>query len=217
VRSSSGTHHRLGTPAPSVAVVDAVRSLELLELSFGGEPAPRPAWPRSSRPRAVNAHLGRYPSHVKVLGVTCSTGTALLSVVEDGEVVDATVQRVQVASLLEASAELESMLDEIGRALAQTKPDLVVLLLPEQSPRHKRTYQEIAPRAALETLVRLASVRAGIPIDVLPRATVRARLSLPRTGELSSHVSEKISAPVGKYWSAGRDVAALAALAGEAA
>jgi hypothetical protein len=152
---------------------------------------------------------------MKVLGVTCSTGTALFSLVEDGAVVDAPVQRVEVASLLEASAELESTLDEIGRALAQTKPDLVVLLLPEQSPRHKRTYNEIAPRVALETLVRLAAVRSATPIDLLPRATVRARLSIPRTGDLASHVSEKIAAPVGKYWSAGRDVASLAALAGD--
>ena len=147
-------------------------------------------------------------------GVTCSTGTALLSVVEDGKVVDEPVQRVDVASLLEASAELESTLDELGRAFAQIKPDLVVLLLPEQ---YKGTYHEIAPRAALETLVRLASVRAGIPIDVLPRATVRARLALPKKGKLALHVSERFAVPVGKYWSAGRDVAALAALAGEEA
>jgi hypothetical protein len=153
---------------------------------------------------------------VKVLGVTCSTGKAFLSVVEGGSVVDAPVQRVEVASLLESSAELDSTLEEIGRAFARLKPDHVVLLLPEQSPRHKRTYQEVAPRVALETLVRLAAVRAGIPIDVMPRATVRSRLGLPRKGELSSHVSAKLSKPVGKYWSAGRDVAALAALAGEA-
>lgn len=65
--------------------------------------------------------------------------------------------------------------------------------------------------------MRLASVRAGIPIDVLSRQTVRTRLSLPKGGELAGYVPDRIAAPVGKYWSAGRDVAALAALAGEAA
>ena len=73
----------------------------------------------------------------------------------------------------------------------------------------------IAPRAALETLVRLAAVRAGIPIEVLPRPTVRARLGLPRSGDLGSHVEARIPEPVGRYWNAGRNVAGLAALAGE--
>jgi len=152
---------------------------------------------------------------MKVVGVTCSTKTALFSLVEDGRVVTAPVERVEVASLHEASEELEATLSELGRVYAQFKPDLVVLLMPEQS-RFKKTYQEIAPRIALETLVRLAAVRAEIPIEVLPRPTVRARLKLPRKGDLASHVSERISQPVGRHWTAGRDVAALAALAGEA-
>jgi hypothetical protein len=152
---------------------------------------------------------------VKVAGVTCSTKTALFSLVESGQVVDAPVERVEVGSLHEASEELEATLAEFGRTLAQMKPDLVVLLMPEQS-RFKRTYQEIAPRVTLETLVRLAAVRAEIPIEVLPRPTVRARLKLSRKGDLASHVSERIPNPVGKHWTAGRDVAALAALAGEA-
>jgi hypothetical protein len=84
---------------------------------------------------------------MKVVGVTCSTKTALFSVVEEGRVVVAPVERVDVASLHEASEELESTLAELGRALAQIKPELVVLLMPEQS-RFKRTYQEIAPRCA---------------------------------------------------------------------
>lgn len=154
-------------------------------------------------------------SRMKVVGVTCSTKTALFSLVEDGRVVTAPVERVEVASLHEASEELEATLSELGRVYAQFKPDLVVLLMPEQS-RFKKTYQEIAPRIALETLVRLAAVRAEIPIEVLPRPTVRARLKLPRKGDLASHVSERISQPVGRHWTAGRDVAALAALAGEA-
>jgi hypothetical protein len=152
---------------------------------------------------------------VKVVGVTCSTKSALFSLVENGEVVDTPVERVEVGSLHEASQELEATLAETGRTFAQLKPDLVVLLMPEQS-RFRRTYQEIAPRVTLETLVRLAAVRAEIPIEVLPRPTVRARLKISRKGDLASHVSERIPDPVGKHWTAGRDVAALAALAGEA-
>ena len=47
-------------------------------------------------------------------------------------------------------------------------------------------------------------------------ASERARLKISRKGDLASHVSERIPDPVGKHWTAGRDVAALAALAGEA-
>lgn len=136
--------------------------------------------------------------------------------VEDGEVVDASVQKVDVAALHEASAELEATLDELGRTLSELHPDHVVVLMPEQS-RFKKTYTEIAPRVALETLLRIAAVRAGISVDVMPRPTVRARLKLPRTGELASHVSAVFDKPTGKHWTAGRDVAALAARAGEVA
>lgn len=139
----------------------------------------------------------------------------MFSIVENEQVVTGPVERVEVSSQHEASEELEETLAELGRGLAQIKPDLVVLLMPEQS-RFKKTYHEIAPRVALETLVRLAAVRAEIPIEVLPRATVRARLKLPRNGDLASHVADRIPEPVGRHWTIGRDVAALAALAGEA-
>ena len=125
---------------------------------------------------------------------------------------EAPVARIEVASQYEASAELLSTLEEIKRALAQLRPDRMALLLPEQG-RHKRTYPELAPRVTLETLVRIAAVQQGVPIELLPRPTLRATLGLPRKGELSSHVDAAISGSVGLYWTAGRDVAGLAALA----
>lgn len=153
---------------------------------------------------------------MKVLGVTCSGTTALLSLVEDGQVVPSPVERVDVGALHEVSEELEATIEAVARAFGQVKPDLVVLLLPEHSPQFKKTYQEIAPRATLETLVRLAAVRSKIPIEVLARPTVRSLLGLPRSGDLASHVGDRIPESVGRYWNAGRNVAALAALAGEA-
>jgi hypothetical protein len=151
---------------------------------------------------------------MRVLGVTCSSTEILCAVTEDGVVLDDTVERIEVASLYEASEELEATLAEIGRALATVKPDLVTILLPEST--YKATHREIAPRVALETLVRLAAVRAAVPVETLSRPTVRSRLSLSTKGKLAAHVSERIPSPAGKHWSAGRNVAALAALAGEA-
>lgn len=150
---------------------------------------------------------------MRSVGVTCTPHLAYLTLVIDGVVAETPVERVEVAAQYESSQELMSTLDEIGRALGQLRPDVVVLLMPEQG-RHKRTYQEIAPRVALETLVRIAAVQGDIAIEVLARPTVRSRLGIPRAGDLASHVARVIAEPGGRYWSAGRDVAALAALAG---
>jgi hypothetical protein len=127
-------------------------------------------------------------SWVRALGVTCNPPTAYLTLAIDGTIMEAQVERVEVAAQYEASAELLSTLDEIKRAFGQLRPDIVALLMPEQG-RHKRTYQEIAPRVALETLVRIAAVQENINIEVLARPTLRARLGIPKAGELSSHVS----------------------------
>jgi hypothetical protein len=154
-----------------------------------------------------------YIGSVRSVGVTCTPHVAYLTLAVDGAIADAPVERVDVAAQYESSEELLSTLDEIKRALGQLRPDVVVLLMPEQS-RHKRTYQEIAPRVALETLVRIAAVQEQIAIEVLPRPTVRSRLGISRAGDLASHVGKTIAEPVGRYWTAGRDVAALAALAG---
>jgi hypothetical protein len=149
---------------------------------------------------------------MRALGVTCTPNTAYLSLAADGAIVNAPVQRVEVAAQYEASAELLSTLNEIKRALAQLQPDVVVLLKPEQGGR-KQGYAEVAPRVALETLVRIAAVQTDIGIEVLPRPTVRARLGLAKSGDLASHVGEVVAEATGHYWGAGRNVAALAALA----
>lgn len=79
--------------------------------------------------------------------------------------VTGSVERVEVAAFYEASAELEATLAELGRVLSALKPDMVTILLPETT--YKATHGEIAPRAALETLVRLAAVRADIEVEML--------------------------------------------------
>jgi hypothetical protein len=152
---------------------------------------------------------------VRSIGVTCTPHLAYIALAIDGEIADTPVERVEVAAQYESSEELLSTLEEIKRALGQLRPDVIVLLMPEHG-RHKRTYQEIAPRVALETLVRIAAVQEGVAIEVLARSTLRSRLGIPLAGDLASHVAGVITKPVGRYWSAGRDVAALAALAGQA-
>jgi hypothetical protein len=65
--------------------------------------------------------------------------------------------------------------------------------------------------------VRLAAARQRIDVEVLPRPTLRKRLQLPSAGKLATHVPLGIPRKVGKNWSEERQLAALAALAGEKA
>lgn len=152
---------------------------------------------------------------MRSVGVSCTPHLAYLTLAVDGAIAPTSVERIEVAAQYESSEELLSTLGEIRRAFGQLRPDLIVLLMPEQS-RHKRTYQEIAPRVALETLIRVAAVQEHTAIEIIARPTVRSRLGISRAGDLASHVDDVISEPVGHYWRAGRDVAALAALAGRA-
>jgi hypothetical protein len=149
---------------------------------------------------------------MRTVGISCTPHTACVAVAVDGEIIDGAVERIEVASLYEASQELLSTLDEVKRALGQLAPDAIALLMPEQGP-SRRTYHEIVPRVAFETLIRIAAVQMSIPIEVLARPTLRSRLEIDRSGDLASHVGEVIPAPVGRYWTAGRNLAALAALA----
>jgi hypothetical protein len=150
---------------------------------------------------------------VRSIGITCGPRAAYMTLAIDGAIASTPVERVDVAAQYEASQELISTLEEIKRAFGQLAPDVVILLMPEMS-RYKKTYLELAPRIALETLVRIAAVQEAIEVDVLSRPTVRARLGIPKAGDLGSHVGAVIPEPVGRYWTLGRDVAGLAALAG---
>lgn len=146
----------------------------------------------------------------RVLGVNCSSEQIYLAVAEDGAILAVQPERLTTAGLLEESERLVAMQDDVRRALGEIRPREVRIMRPEQ--KYEGSYGRIAPRATLETIVRLASVEAGVSLEMLYPASVRSRLGLPRTGPLKSHVP-RVCEPVGKYWNAGRNLAAVAALA----
>lgn len=150
-----------------------------------------------------------------MLGVNCTTHCAFLALAVDGELGDGQVEYIDAATLAESSEELLSVLDELRRVIKEVDADKVVLLKPEGGPTPKKAHAAFVPRIALETLVRLAAVQTQTEIEVLPRPTVRSRLNLPAKGKLTEHVPLRIPAKVGKNWSEERQLAALAALAGE--
>jgi hypothetical protein len=146
------------------------------------------------------------------LGIECKKQEVYLALAEDGELLDEEPQRLQVPAVHEETARLRAFLVDFGRVLTETKPDAVRILQPEQV--YEARYTELAPKAALETLVRLACVEANVPVEVLHRATARSRTGLGSKGKLNDLIAAQI-APVGRYWSAGRKYAAVAALAEE--
>jgi hypothetical protein len=150
---------------------------------------------------------------VRVLGLSYKSTDGYLAVVEGGVVVAGLTERIQSISGLEAGEGLVEYVDTVRRVLREVSPARVGLLLPET---WRGTYTQHLRRAELETMARLAAAMEEIPVDLLARATVRSRLGLPRSGSLENHV-DAAGEPVGAYWSAGRGIAALAALACEAA
>src|SRR5207248_1488602 len=100
--------------------------------------------------------------------------------------------------------------------LREQRIDRVAILLPQRTRRPTAGYFGVVDRIAMETIIRLAAVTLEIPVLMLERTTVRARLGLGKEGVLENYLDSVISLPVGKYWKAGRGVAAMAALAAEA-
>jgi hypothetical protein len=148
---------------------------------------------------------------MRVLGVWCKKEAVMLAVSEDGKLVDDPHQRLQAAALLEATERLRAVEDDVRRVLTEVEPDCVRVLMPEQT--YKGSYGQIAPRAALETVVRLGCAEAAVPVEMLHRTSARARLGMDRKGPMERQIPEVIERSVGKYWASGRQFAAVAALA----
>lgn len=152
---------------------------------------------------------------LRTLGVNCSSDSAYLALVEDGQVIDVgVVEKVDARMIADSGEQLVVVLGELRRIIAQIRPDAIVLLNPEQSPRAKRTHSAHVPRITLETLVRLAAHQAACPLEILPRPTLRSRLGIPIKGSLAAHAAEFLPSKSGKNWSEERQLAAVAAMAG---
>jgi len=147
----------------------------------------------------------------RTLGVWCQKHKLYTAVADDGTVASSSWDRVDEPAVLDTEARLPVFLDSIRRALAELKPDVVIILKPEQT--YEASYNVLAPKIALETLVRLAAAEAGIPVDVLHRSTARNRIGLPQKGNFEQHVDAQVER-CDPYWNAGRKLAVAAALAG---
>ncbi|MCA1833898.1 MAG: hypothetical protein LC750_14455 [Actinobacteria bacterium] len=151
---------------------------------------------------------------MRVLGVQCTAKFAFLSVVEDALVVERGPARLAPAQSTDEDRALWETLGTFGDALDEINPDRVCLLRPGTGENAKQTHGAWAPRVELETLLRMAAAKRDLPVEQIARATVLARLNLPKKGKFEELVRPAVPER-GSYWAAGRLAAAAAALAGE--
>jgi hypothetical protein len=144
------------------------------------------------------------------LGVACDNQSAYLTVADDGCVVDVRPERVTMGSAGDDGQRVTAFLMDVERALLQLGVGAIVIVPPEMT--YEARYERVSPRIQMETLVILAAARSGIPAAIVPRATLRSRLGLPRKGRFEDFVSQLVPNPVGRYWTSGRGLAALGAL-----
>lgn len=146
------------------------------------------------------------------LGVNCTSGYTNLAIAADGRLIDVKPERYELPSG-ESSARLNGFFEETGRILAELKPTKLIMLEAGNNPRAKPAMATIEARVTMETLVRLAAVRAGVDVEMLSRKACRSRLGIEPKGDLGDHADE-VTEPQGHHWNQGRSLAALAALAG---
>jgi hypothetical protein len=140
------------------------------------------------------------------LGIECKKQMIYLALAEDGQLVDEEPQRLDVPGVHEQTARLRAFQQDFGRVLAEASPDVVRIMQPETV--YAATYSELAPKAALETLIRVACLESDVPVEIVHRAGARSALG---GGNLDKLIAANIE-PVGKYWNVGRKYAAVAAL-----
>lgn len=150
----------------------------------------------------------------RVLGVDASPTGAFLALVVEGEV-QTTPEKLEWPAG-EATERLVPLLRSVQDMIAEHRIDAVCVLLPQRTRQPTHGYFGVADRVILETIIRLGSALAGRPAVLMERATVRARLGFPLAGTLEDYVERVLPQPAGRYWKAGRALAALAALGLEA-
>jgi len=149
---------------------------------------------------------------MKYLGTAVSGSNTYFSLVENGEVVADELGRLSLSpsfSRPEALTEFESAVRD---HLARIGPQWVGLFDANFQP---RSYAQAARRAELETIVELAAAHQGFEVERLTLPRIKSLLSLGRRGSVAETADAVFGEDpgLGAYWGAGRNTAALVALA----
>lgn len=136
-----------------------------------------------------------------------------LACAEDGDLIATELVSLSLPSGMESGQQLAYLLEDSKRALERLAPDRVLILDPESI--GKLTYAQSRRRVTGETLLTLAAAQAELPCDYVSRKALRKELGLPARGKLTDLVRDVVSEPLKPHWKNERDLAALAALAGQ--
>ena len=150
---------------------------------------------------------------MRILGIDAHPDCAYVALWAEGQVQPMPTRIKWPAG--EQSQRLLPLCEDVKGVLAQHAIHHVAILLPQRTRRPTGGYFTVIERIALETVIRLAAITLKIPVSMLERATVRARLGLSTTGVLEHYVDQIFPDPAGPYWKAGRGLAAMAAFAAE--
>jgi hypothetical protein len=148
---------------------------------------------------------------VTTLGVSCTSSTAYLAAA-DGDMVAETPDRLEFGAGLSPADKLLTFADDVARAIRDSGAAHAVVLQAEAT--YEAGHTAWTVRVAMETLLRLECARAGVSCSYISRQAVKGAFGLKGKGSLDKLGKDEL-VPAGKYWTAGRLVAALAAAAAE--
>lgn len=148
---------------------------------------------------------------VKTLGVNGTNDRAYLAVARDGEVIDTQPYSVSLATGMPDGEQLITLRDEIVRLLEVHRIDRVRILDAESN--YQSSYSALTGRLTIETVIALAASEKEIDCLRLTRRRVRSILEIEIKGKLSVEAARSYPI-VGGSWTGKRDLAALAAIAG---
>jgi hypothetical protein len=130
----------------------------------------------------------------------------------DGAFTDLEPRRIEPPEVLARGDKLVDFRDRMRREISRMGPELVVIATSS----YQADYGQIAARATLEALIRLAAAEERVPSEFIHQKTIRAKLGLARTGGSGTaaqrHLRDQVD-PIPMYWSEGRAAAAAAAIA----
>jgi hypothetical protein len=160
----------------------------------------------------MGSAVGSAGHYGRVLGVSCTSNAAYFAVVVEGAFSDLEPRRIEPPEVLAGGDKLVDFRDRMRREISRIGPELVVIATSS----YQADYGQIAARATLEALTRLAAAEEHVPSEFIHQRTIRAKLGLSRTGGFAvaaqRHLRDQVD-PIPLYWSEGRAAAAAAALA----
>lgn len=146
---------------------------------------------------------------VRTLGVHFASSALFLALVEKGVILDANPQKIDVPEHLSTTKSVVRFRDDVGRRLAECGAHRGAILQPSS---YAGGISAETCRLGAETLLRLVAGDLEIDVILLNRNTARAKLGVPRAGDLAGLVAGAVGPPVGSHWTH-RRYAAFAALA----